>query len=399
MSSSEDNLRIIVSDRATLAGSSSLDLPGILPLVLVAATWEFLLNRVVGLAAGAVRAEELRSLLDVLAAVGSFAENFSLLLAFALICHVMISMVRQPSFGPLPHRITVCGFAATIVVVGAAGTLFPLGRDTALLAHAASVLLSVLLILGLSWHAVGWRLLVGSVLLLLPTVLRFYASCAISIPLLRTDSAIPLHAFRAAEALAVIAAMSAPFLLADISLLRFIRRPPIIAMGLAAMPSVALAAALTTHPDQVRELCLLSLGFELFIPLPQVVYPVALFTFLLSVALLVLPGLGPARGLSDQRIGYGMAFLFVAGLDGLRGTVLALDPEAGHIPELVRFLLEGHWEHLNPEHQALVGPPLRDMYQLVILGLGYVLIAYGAFGKAASRETRTSSTPGEEPST
>jgi hypothetical protein len=353
-----------------------------LPLLLVAATWEFLLQRVVGLASSGVRSTDLRSVLDVLSSVGVFAQNFTLLLAIALIVHSIVAMIRQPSFGPIPHRITISGFAVTLVVVGGLGSVVMIGVDTALLAHAASVLLSALLILGLSWHTVDRRLLIGCVLLLLPTLLRFYASCAISIPMIRTNTAVPLHAFRAGEVCAVIAALAAPFLVTGLTPRKFIRRPPYVAMGLAAMPTLALAVALTTHGDRVRELCLLSLGFELVIVPAQLFYPAALFCFLLSVSLLVLPGLGPPRTYAEQRVGYGMALLFVAGLDVLQGTVISLDAEAGHVPELVRFLLEGHWDHLNPEHQAMVGPPLRDVYQLVVLALGYALIAHGAYGQA-----------------
>lgn len=393
MNRTEDNIQIIVPSSPTMSRRGSLDLPGILPLLLVAATWEFLLKRVVGLASGSVRGEDLRAVLYTLASIGTFTENFALLLALALIVHSVLAMIRQPTFGPIPHRITICGFAFTLVVIGALGSVTTIGLDTALLAHAASVLLSALLILGLSWHTINRRLLIGCVLLLLPTLLRFYASCAISIPLIRTNSAMPLHAFRAGEVIAVIAALAMPFLVTGLSPRRFIRRPPYIAMGLAAMPTFALAVALTTHGEQVRELCLLSLGFELVIFPAQLFYPVAFFCFLLSVSLLVLPGLGPPRTLAEQRVGYGMALLFVAGLDVLQGTVISLDAEAGHVPELVRFLLEGHWNHLNPEHQAMVGPPLRDMYQLVILALGYGLIAHGAYGQARPDSTNRPTDP------
>lgn len=396
MNRSDDNAQIIVPTSTLVSQRSSLDLPGILPLLLVAATWEFLLLRVVGLASSGVRSDDLRTVLGALSSIGIFAENFALLLALALIVHSVIAMIRQPSFGPIPHRITICGFAFTLVVVAALGSMTTIGLDTALLAHAASVLLSALLIFGLSWHFIDRRLLIGCVLLLLPTLLRFYASCAISIPMIRTNSAVPLHAFRAGEVIAVIAALAMPFLVTGLSPRRFIRRPPYIAMGLAAMPTLALAVALTTHGDQVRGLCLLSLGFELVIVPAQLFYPAALFCFLLAMSLLVLPGLGPSRTLAEQRVGYGMAFLFIAGLDVLQGTVISLDAEASHVPELVRFLLEGHWDHLNPEHQAMVGPPLRDVYQLVILALGYGLIAHGAYGQARPDSTTRPTNPEQQ---
>ncbi len=105
----------------------------------------------------------------------------------------------------------------------------------------------------------------------------------------------------------------------------------------------------------------------------------------MTVALLVLPGTTAPKTPTEQRIGYGLALLFVAGLDGLGGSVLSLGAEMRDVPELIGFLLEGHWEHLNPQHRALVGPPIRDAYQLVILGLGYLLIARGIVGQARDR--------------
>ena len=113
------------------------------------------------------------------------------------------------------------------------------------------------------------------------------------------------------------------------------------------------------------------------------IYPVALFSVLFAVALLILPGVEGTRSFAEQRVGYGIMLLMVAGLDGLGGTLLALEGGIGDIPALVAYFLEGNWEHLPVEHQALVGPPLRDMYQLVVLGLGYLLLARGIFGQAA----------------
>jgi hypothetical protein len=362
-------------------GQRGLDLPGVLPLVLVAATWELLLLRIIGLAAGAVRGGELADVLGALRRTGSFVESFTLLLCLALAASLVVSLVRRPAFGPLPHRVTVAGFGLVMVALGAANLVVTLGPDTALLAHSATVLLATLVILGLSWHAVDRRLLVGAVLLLLPTLLRFYASCALSIPLLRTSSDLPLHAFRAGEVAAVLAALASPWLLARLSPRALLRRPPLVALGLASMPAIALGTAIAFHEPRVRDICLQSLGFELILPPAVVVYPLALFCFFLAVSLLVLPGAGPLRSLADQRIGYGLALLFVAGLDGLHGTVLGLDAEVGDVPELIRFLLEGHWEHLALGNQALVGPPLRDTYQLVVLGLGYLLIGRGVAGQ------------------
>lgn len=368
------------------SSEGALDLPGILPLLLVAATWEFLLNRVIGLAASGLRAGDLGSLADALAIMGSFVESFALIVALTLLGHSVVTLIRQPSFGPIPHRITISGFALTVIVVGLIGTVTTVGSDAGLVAHSATVLMSALVVLGLSWHPVRRTLLLGAVLLLLPTLLRFYAACAISIPMMRTNSEFPLHAFRAAEVAAVLAALATPWLIAGLKPRELFTRPPVVAFGLAAMPMVALGASLVTHSSQVRELCLLSLGFELVLVPVQVIYPIALFCFLLTIALLVLPGIQRQRSLAEQRVGYALALLFVAGLDGLSGSVLVLSAEVGDVPELVHFLLEGHWEHLNPDHRAMIGPPLRDIYQLVILGLGYVLLARGIAEQADSTQ-------------
>lgn len=368
----------MASSRAEQSAPWSLDLPGILPLVIVAATWELLLKRIIGLAASVARGAQLTAFLDTLTTVGGFAVNVALLLALVLFAEAMLALVRRPDFGPIPHRVTLSGFALALVAISLVGSFVPISADTALLAHAAAVLLSLLLGVGLVWQEVPRRLLVAMLLLLLPTLLRFYASCAISIPMLRTEGDAPLYAFRAGEVIAVIAALASPWLVAGLTGRDLIKRPPLVGIGLSAMPMMALFMALATQREQVRELCLLSLGFELIIPPVIVVYPLALFAVFLSITLLVMPGVGQVRSLAEQRTGYGMALLFIAGLDDLRGTVFALGADPGDTPELIHFLLEGHWEHLNPSHRAMVGPPLRDLYQLVILALGYLLIVRGA---------------------
>jgi hypothetical protein len=373
---------------------SRLDLPGVLPLLIVAATWEFLLVRVVGVAAATVRDASLRPVVETLATFGSFVESFALLLSLALLGSTVIALVREPAFGPIPHRITLTGFAFTVVVVGALGAVMTVGPDVALLAHAGAVLFSMLVVLGLSWQPVSRRLLAGVGLFLLPTLLRFYASCAISIPMLRTGTSFPLDAYRAAELGAVLAALASPFLVTGVSFRSLIRRPPVVAVALATLPAMALAMALATHPEQVRDICLSSLGFELFLPVPVAIYPPALFCFIFSVALLVLPSPGSPRPHAEQRVGYALALLFVAGLDNLSGTVLALEENVGHVPELVIFYLEGPWDHLDARSQAMVGPPLRDLYQLVLLALGYAVLARGAFGQ--SRSARPSIPNGED---
>lgn len=359
----------------------SLDLPGVLPIMLVAATWEFLLKRVVGIAAGDAPPGTLQQLLSILTAIGTFSENAAFLLALVLFAEAIVNLMRNAGLGPIPHRITICGFACTVVVVTSIGWLFSIGSDTALLAHAAAVLLSLLLCLGLLWHRVKLRLLMGVFTFLLPTVLRFYASCSISLPMLHTESPAPLYIYRSAEVMAVLAAFASPWLLAGLTFKSFIRRPPLIAMGLASLPALALAAALTGPNDHVRELCLGAVGFELLLPPVEVVYPLALFFFLLSVATLILPGLGSPRSHSDQRLGYGIALLFIVGLDALWGPVAGLGVEVDNVPELTLFLLEGNWSDLTTAQQMLIGPPIRDLYQLLLLSFGYVLLARGVLGQ------------------
>jgi len=370
----------------------SLDLPGVLPIMLVAATWEFLLKRVVSLAAGDAPPGALQHLPTILGAIGSFSENVAFLLGIVLFAEAIVTLMRNAGLGPIPHRITICGFASTVVVVSTVGWLISIGPDTALLAHAAAVLLSLLLCLGLLWHRVKFRLLIGAFAFLLPTVLRFYASCSISLPMLHTESSAPLYVYRSAEVLAILAAIASPWLLAGVTPRSFIRRPPLIAMGLASLPALALAAALTGPNDHVQELCLGAVGFELIVRPVEVVYPLALFFFLLSIAILILPGLGSPRPYSEQRLGYGIALLFVVGLDALSGPVSGLGVEVDNIPELTQFLLEGNWSDLTSEQQMLIGPPVRDVYQLLLLSFGYVLLARGVLGLRKDDEHERPST-------
>jgi len=364
------------------AAQRSLDLPGVLPLLVVAATWELLLKRVIGLAASATLSGGLGSVFSILLTVGSFAEYLALILALVIISSSLLSMIRKPDFGPLPHRITVMGFGGTLVLIGAVGAFITLSPDTGLLAHAATVLLSMLLILGLSWHPIRRRLLIGAVLFLLPTLLRFYASCAISIPMLRTSQLFPLHAFHAAEVAAILAAFAAPWLMTNQSIKDFVRRPPLLPIGLASLPMLTLIAVLSTHEQQLRLLTVHTLGFELILYPAAVIYPLALFSFLLAIALLIIPSAEAQRTLAEQRIGYGLVCLFIAGLDSLGGTMLRFGADPAEGPALVRYFLEGNWALLPLEQQERVGPPLRSIYQLVILGLGYILLARGVYGHA-----------------
>ena len=114
-----------------------------------------------------------------------------------------------------------------------------------------------------------------------------------------------------------------------------------------------------------------------------------------------MPGLGPARSRNEQRLGYGLALLFLAGLDGLDGAVLAVGAGTPDVPDLVQYLLDGNWSHMTNEQQALVGPPLRDLYRVALVALGYVVFARGIHG--LSREAAPSLPPersapkGEDP--
>jgi hypothetical protein len=360
---------------------ASLDLPGILPLLLVAATWEFLLIRVVGLAAGSAPRGELETLVHLLSKVGQFAENFSLLLALVLLGHAVLELMRQPAFGPVAHRLTISGFASLVLVIGAAGSFLVVQSETALLAHGAVILMALLLVFGLWWHKIPWRLVVLCVLFLLPALLRFYSSCALSIHGLRTDTAVPLMVFRAAEAIALGATMASPWLVLGFTIRHVSHRASWLNVGLASLPALAFAAVLVAHGPEIRELCLLSLGLELVVQPPQVFYPLGLFCLFFTLSMVILPGMSNPRTDSEQRVAYGLALLFLAGLDGLRGTVASLGVEGADVPELIRFLLEGHWEHLHPAHQAVIGPPVRDLYQVVLMGLGYLLLVRGVYGQ------------------
>ncbi len=371
---------------ATKSQGRSLDLPGVLPLLAVAATWELLLKRVVGHVIEGAPEGGIRQILATLVRVGTFTENLAMLLSLVLFTAAVARLLRQPSLGPIPHRVTICGFAAMVGVITALGWLVPIGADTAVLAHAAAVLLVLLISLGIFWNGVPIRLMIGTVLLLLPTLLRGYTSLALSFPLLRTETAIPLYIFRAAELVAVLAAIASPWLLAGISPLRFVRRPPLIAMGLASLPALAFAAALTEPNEQVEKLCLAAVGFELWLPVTEVIYPVALFFFLLTVAVLVLPGLGRPRSQAEQRVGYGITLLFLAGLDGLWETVTGLGFEPENTPALIQFLLEGNWRTLTAGQQAMVGPPLRDLYQVLLMAYGYVLLLRGVLEQGDLRQ-------------
>jgi hypothetical protein len=375
--------------------ASQLDLPGILPLLLVAGTWEFLLVRVVAFAAATTSETELDALMSVLRTAGTFSQNLAVLLALVLFAEAVVSLVRDSTFGPLTHRVTVSGFATITLVVCAVSTVVPVGFESTLMAHAATVLFSMLLILSLLWHRVSIRLLLGAVLLLAPTLLRFYASCSISVPLLRTASKIPLFAYHAAEVLAVATALVSPFLLAGLRPQDLIKKTNLVSVGLAALPAVALGTAMAGSADQVRSLCRVGVGFEMFIPAESIVYPLSLFCFLLAVATLVLPGIGKPRNHDEQRIGYGLALLFLAGLDGLEGAVLSVGAGASDMPDLIQYLLEGNWSHMTIEQQTLIGPPLRDLYRVALLGLGYVLVARGIHGLASDRVRESSQ--GEEP--
>lgn len=355
----------------------SLDLPGVLPILMVAATWELLLKRVVGQVVQNAAGSTIYEFLQTLVSIGDFTENLSLLLALLLFGATVVDLLRRPSLGPIPHRVTIGGFATAIVMVAGVGWVVSIGVDTAVLANAAAVLLSLLVSVALLWHRIRLRLLIGVGLLLLPTLLRAYASLSISIALLRTETAISLYAFRAAEVVAVLTALVSPWLIGGLTSSELLKRPPLIAMGLASLPALAFAASLTGPNVQVQELCFRAVGFELWLPGAELVYPVALFMFSLTVALLVLPGLGRQRGYSEQRMGYAMSLLFLAGLDGLWGTVSGLGFEPDNVPELIKFLLEGNWSDLTLEQQALVGPPLRDLYQVVLTAFGYVLLMRG----------------------
>jgi hypothetical protein len=368
------------------ARPSSLDIPGVLPIMLVAATWEFLLNRVVSVAAQDAPEGTLGLLLRALFTIGTFSENLAFLLGLALFAEAVIMLMR-PEVGPIPHRITVCGFAVTVLVTSIMGWTVPVSGDTALLAQSAAVLLSLLVTLTLSWHRVRARFLLGAALLLLPTLLRFAASCAISLPLLRTEAPVALIVYRGAEVAAIVAALASPWLLAGLTPRRLVQQQPLIVMGLASVPTFAFVAALVGPGDHARELCLSCLGFELIVPPVPVVYPLALFSYLLAVALLLVPGPGAtARSVGAQRIGYGLVLLFLAGLDGLWGTVAGLQVETVDLPELIPFLLDGNWSRLTTEYAALIGPPVRDVYQLLLLSYGTVLVVRGILAQAGEVE-------------
>lgn len=381
---------------ATTGRLGQLDLPGVLPVVLLAGTWELLLVRVVTLAARTAESEA-EPWLVALAKVGAFAQYLAVILALVLLAEAVVALVRDSSFGPITHRVTIAGFAAITIAVCAGSTVMRLGSEPSLMAHAAAVLLSLLLVLGLLWHRIGARILVGAVLLLVPTLLRFYASCAISVPLLRTESPVPLYAYHGAEVVAVGTALAAPFLFSGLGLRDLTRRSSLIAMGLASLPAVALAAAMAGSTDQVRHLVRVGAGFEMVIPPAQLVYPLALFAFLLAVALLVLPGFGAPRSRDHQRLGYGLGLLFLAGLDGLEGAVLSVGAGPSDVPDLVAYLLDGSWSHMTADQQGLVGPPLRDLYRVILLALGYVVIARGIHGLARGRPGRGGSAPEEAP--
>ena len=118
------------------AGSrkSALDLPFVLPTLLVAATWELLLLRLV-LPAAEGLGEEMAPFLVFLSKVGVFCEFLAAILGLVLLLDVVVSLVRDPSFGPILHRLTVCGFAAAMIGVCAVGTVTTVSSETALLAR------------------------------------------------------------------------------------------------------------------------------------------------------------------------------------------------------------------------------------------------------------------------
>jgi len=389
------------SDVATLPSSAStidveegLDLPIVLPLIVLLASWELLLLRALQISPTRGINSAASASLRIFESIGFFAQNLTALLAIFACGSLLIALLRNLNIGPIVHRLTIGGFGVIVLAVCTASTFFAVGPQTTLMAHAASVLMSILLVVGLFWARRNMSLLVGALLVLLPTVLRFYASCAISFSALRTESSLPLSAFHAAEVVAVVAALSAPFLFAGIRLRSLIERPPVLAIGVAVLPAMTLAAAMIGNEEQVQTMTRSAVGIYLSVPLASVVYPLALFFYVFAIATLILPSPSGTETRRARRIGYGLALLFLAGLDNLEGAVMGLGMGSGDVADLIQYLLDGNWSNLHGEQQLLVGPPLRHLYQVLLMTLGYLVLARGLYGGSKGNPS-SESTEGE----
>jgi hypothetical protein len=309
-----------VADRPpTSARRSPLDLSFAGWFLLFAGTWELLFNRLassIGLYAGV---GAVGSWLSWLADSGRLAMNVVGILALVLLCVGLPRLANTQRFAPLPWRVLLMLSSPLYLPVICVAVFRPVSPWLVLAGYLATVISALLVAVLAAARDVGWagrRVVVALALVQLLPALELTARVAEWFEPGGSLEILPPRFYLYGEVLMVITPVFCFFAFNHGRLRQLLRRPHLPALLLAlATVGVGLATALYTGGgDFLSLVAFRTLGITVSVKGGAVLYLISLFLGTLLIGTLILPTRRYPTDVRSKRVGLGLAFVWLTGI-------------------------------------------------------------------------------------
>ncbi len=286
--------------------------------LLIVAIWELLLNRLashLGIYSG-VGAE---GLLSGVAASGRLAMNAVGIMALVLTCVSLVRVASSQRFAPMPARVILMLTSPLYLPMICVAILRPVSDWLILLGYlvtAGSAALIAVLVAIKTPNRSKKRLVIALGLIQLLSAYELIARFAVLFHPAGTLQSLPQNAYFVAEILFVITPVVGCFVLSPIRLRDALKHPPILALLFAlSATSVAVCAVLYADNETfVRLVAYRIIGIKIVLPGGAALYTITLFFGAYLIGSLILPSRKWQPTPHSKRIGFGLAAIFIAGI-------------------------------------------------------------------------------------